>query len=135
MLTLEEVSFNLIAVFEGLRLNAYRDSVGIWTIGYGHTHGVKEGDVITKEQALEFFKLDCKSLFERVITYPIQEGAALVSFGYNLGISTLDHILSCGDMTKILIYDKAGSKHYQIPGLTARRKLEYTLIQLSRGNK
>lgn len=133
MLTLEEVSFNLISVFEGLKLSAYKDSIGIWTIGYGHTPA-HEGDVITSEQALEFFKQDCKSLFDRVSFRPIQEGAALVSFGYNLGLHALEQLLVDGDICKILLYDKAGSGHYRVPGLTARRKLEYTLIQLSRGN-
>mgnify|MGYP004717600451 CR=1 FL=1 len=37
---------NLIKRFEGLELKAYKDSVGILTIGYGHTHAVKAGDVI-----------------------------------------------------------------------------------------
>ena len=42
---------DLIELFEGLRLRAYRDPVGVATIGYGHTSGVRMGDVITKEQA------------------------------------------------------------------------------------
>ena len=36
----------LIKKFEGIELQAYQDSVGVWTIGYGHTKGVKEGDNI-----------------------------------------------------------------------------------------
>ena len=37
----------LIKKFEGIELEAYQDSVGVWTIGYGHTKGVKEGDNIS----------------------------------------------------------------------------------------
>ena len=41
----------LIKKFEGIELQAYQDSVGVWTIGYGHTKGVKEGDNISLKQA------------------------------------------------------------------------------------
>ncbi len=41
----------LIKKFEGCELTAYQDAVDVWTIGYGHTKGVKEGDSITKEEA------------------------------------------------------------------------------------
>jgi lysozyme len=41
----------LIKKFEGCELDAYQDSVGVWTIGYGHTKEVKEGDKINKDEA------------------------------------------------------------------------------------
>ena len=41
----------LIKKFEGCRLTAYQDSVGVWTIGYGHTKDVDEGLEITKQEA------------------------------------------------------------------------------------
>ena len=43
---------NLIKEFEGLRLVAYKCPAGVWTIGYGHTYNVKEGDVITQGQQI-----------------------------------------------------------------------------------
>lgn len=43
---------------EGLRLKAYKCSAGVWTSGYGHTAGVKQGDVITKEQASTWLDAD-----------------------------------------------------------------------------
>ena len=43
----------LIKEFEGLRLKAYKCPGGVWTIGYGHTTGVKPGMVITEAQAEE----------------------------------------------------------------------------------
>ncbi|MGL4675515.1 MAG: lysozyme, partial [Wohlfahrtiimonas sp.] len=44
----------LIKEFEGCKLKAYQDSVGVWTIGYGHTKNVRKGDVITQTQADQF---------------------------------------------------------------------------------
>ncbi len=49
--TINDAGLNLIKSFEGLRLDAYRDVAGIWTIGYGHIRGVSEGMTITEEQA------------------------------------------------------------------------------------
>ncbi len=48
---ISENGLALIKRFEGLRLTAYQDSVGVWTIGYGHTSGVSEGQTITQTQA------------------------------------------------------------------------------------
>jgi lysozyme len=42
---------SLIKKFEGCELDSYKDAVGVWTIGYGHTKNVKEGMTISKEQA------------------------------------------------------------------------------------
>ena len=44
---------NLIKKFESCKLTAYKDSKGVYTIGYGHTKNVKKGMVISKQQALE----------------------------------------------------------------------------------
>ena len=49
-----EAGINLIKRFEGLRKTAYLCPSGIWTIGYGHTKGVRKGDIITEEQATAF---------------------------------------------------------------------------------
>lgn len=48
----------LIKEFEGLRLKAYKCPGGVWTIGYGHTAGVKPGMVISERQAEEYLKAD-----------------------------------------------------------------------------
>lgn len=45
-----------ICEFEGCKLTAYKCPAGIWTIGYGHTNGVKQGQRITKEQAINYLK-------------------------------------------------------------------------------
>ena len=49
---------NFIKSHEALRLKAYQDSKGVWTIGWGHTKGVQPGDVITREQAEQFIRDD-----------------------------------------------------------------------------
>lgn len=88
---------NKIKEFEGLRLKAYKCSAGVWTIGYGHTAGVKEGDTITKICADEFFDQDIVK-FEKGVTELIQGAKkelrqvqfdALVSFAFNLGLAAL----------------------------------------------
>ena len=43
---------------EGCKLTAYQDTAGVWTIGYGHTAGVKRGDRCTQYQAEQFLKED-----------------------------------------------------------------------------
>ena len=48
---LSQKGVDFIKAHEALRLKAYQDSKGVWTIGWGHTKGVKPGDVITREQA------------------------------------------------------------------------------------
>ena len=82
--------------FEGLRLAAYRDSGGVWTIGWGHTRGVKEGDTCTEEQAelwlLEDAQIAVNCVNRRVYTDLTQfMFDAMVSFVFNVG---------CGAFTK-----------------------------------
>lgn len=76
--------------FEGLRLKAYQDIAGIWTIGYGDTEGVTKGMVITKEEAeerlvkrLREFEGYINTLVKVVITQ--NQFDALVSLVYNIG--------------------------------------------------
>lgn len=80
----------LIKEFEGLRLRAYLCPGGVWTIGYGHTAGVKPGMTITEEQAEQFLKEDL-IIFERAVNnqnLSINQNQfdALVSLIYNIGI-------------------------------------------------
>ena len=57
----------LIKQFEGCILHSYKDCVGVLTIGYGHTQGVKEGPVITQAQAEDMLRNDLK-VYEREVT-------------------------------------------------------------------
>lgn len=126
--------------FEGLRLEAYRDIVGVLTIGYGHTKGVKEGDKITKEQAVLLLRQDlqhCLEDVERLVKVPLTQGQfdALVDFTFNLGggaleRSTLLRLLNEknyeGAVLEFQKWNKAGGK--EVAGLTRRRKAEADLF-------
>lgn len=87
---LSEKGKTLIKKYEGLKLSAYKCPAGVWTIGYGHTAGVFEGQKITSDQADEFFDNDIKQ-FEKIVlelcNVPLKQGQfdALVSFVYNVG--------------------------------------------------
>ena len=57
-LSISNNGLSLIKRFEGCRLTAYQDSIGIWTIGYGHTSGVAKGQTITQIQADRYLKAE-----------------------------------------------------------------------------
>ncbi|UNE54372.1 lysozyme [Bartonella machadoae] len=131
----------LIKQWEGLRLNAYKDAIGIWTIGYGHTNSagkpfVHKGMTITEEQAEEFLCHDLQQFentVERVVQVSLtdEQFAALVSFCYNVGTaafcnSTLLKKLNQGEYEAVPFelqkWTKAGGKRLQ--GLVHRRTAE-----------
>jgi lysozyme len=106
-MNVSETGIELIKKFEGCVLKAYKCPAGIWTIGYGHTSGVKEGQTITKAQAKELLKQDLKQFevgVNNLVNVPLNQNQfdALVSFCYNLGTgnlknSTLLKLLNRGD--------------------------------------
>ena len=75
---------------EALRLNAYLDAAGVWTIGYGHTGGVNSGDVISEKQAEEFLRADLATAERALNRTRLQlnqnQFDALVSFIFNVGV-------------------------------------------------
>ena len=85
-----EECINAIKGFETLELKAYKCPAGVLTIGYGHTRGVKRGQVITKVQADVLLKGDIlnveKSLNSMSITFTQGQFDALVDFCFNLGM-------------------------------------------------
>lgn len=89
LMTISQKGIDLIKGFEGCKLFAYRDSVGVPTIGYGHIKDVKMGMSITQKQAEEFLKSDIKPI-ERLlngmgINYTQNQFDALTSWIFNLG--------------------------------------------------
>jgi len=131
---------HLLKSFEGLRLTAYIDAVGVWTIGYGTTRGVKRGMKITKAQAENLMKRDLVTFESAVRKYtkvPLNSDqfSALVSFTYNVGVgafskSTLLRMLNQknirGAADQFLRWNKGGGR--ELPGLTRRRKAERALF-------
>jgi lysozyme len=127
--TTAQLAAALIAVFEGPeRLTAFRDSGGAWTIGRGHTAGVKEGDTCTHEQAVAWFAQDQAPLLSMVSDRPPLAAAAYSSFGYNCGRGALANVLAGKDT--ILNPKHATDRHgVTQPGLVSRRALEAILIE------
>ena len=125
---------NIIKTFEGCRLTAYKCPAGVWTIGYGHTAGVKQGDKITQQRADELLRNDMK-IYESYVnklnrTFNQNQFDALVSFCYNCGAGSLQTLCRNRNTQQIaqaiLKYDKANGK--SLPGLTRRRKMEQALF-------
>ncbi|AID17956.1 endolysin [Acinetobacter phage YMC11/12/R2315] len=144
-MTTSDTGINLISTFEGTRLTAYDDGVGVWTIGIGTTvypNGtkVKKGDTCTSEQAKTYFKHDLIK-FENVVNesvkVPLSQNQfdALVSLTYNIGSgafknSTLLKLLNNGDYQgaadQFPAWKKAGGR--VLEGLVKRRAAERSLF-------
>jgi len=131
---------NMTAKYEGCRLKAYKDSVGVLTIGYGHTKGVQEGDECTQYQADVWLDEDIQRVVDALnkdLKVPVTQSEfnALVDFAFNLGVhalegSTLWRKLSDGDYEgaarEFPRWNKAGGK--EVAGLIARRKEEQEMF-------
>ena len=88
-----ELLLNKIIDFEGCKLTAYRCPAGVWTIGVGHTRGVKQGQKITEAQAISLLKgdlLPCENYVNNLGVCKTQgQFDALVDFCFNLGTGAL----------------------------------------------
>lgn len=88
-----DICFNKIKEFEGLRLTSYKCPAGVWTIGYGHTNGVKPGMTITTQQADTLLRGDLLPFetYVRNLELDLTQGQfdALVDFCFNLGTGSL----------------------------------------------
>lgn len=132
---------NLIKKFEGCRLSAYRDAVGVITIGYGWTKAIDGkpltmGTKITQVKAESLLREGLKSYESKVNKYDSKyhwnqnQFDALVSFCYNIG--NIDGLTANGTRSineisnKLMSYNKAGGKI--LSGLTNRRKAEKELF-------
>lgn len=133
---ISENGLNLIKKFEGCNLTAYRDAVGVLTIGYGHTGDVKEGQKITQKKADALLLEDLQRFEKHVNQYrknykfSQNEFDALVSFAFNIG--NINQLTNYGKRNKgmiadkMLLYTKAGGK--QLSGLVKRRRAEHDLF-------
>jgi lysozyme len=137
---LSTTGLQFIANFEGLMLDAYKDIVGVATIGYGHTRNVKMGDKVTATEALILLREDAHEAIKdvrRLVKVSLTQGQfdALVSFTFNLGggaleRSTLLRMLNEknyeGARMEFHKWNKAGGR--EVSGLTRRRKAEADLF-------
>lgn len=139
-MTTSQTGINLIKEFEGCVLTAYKCPAGAWTIGYGHTSGVQQGQTITQAQAEAYLKSDL-AIYENAVnsyvTVSLNQNQfdALVSFAYNCGTgalktSTLLTLLNQGNYSgaanELDKWVKAGST--TLEGLVRRRAAEKALF-------
>lgn len=141
--TISSKGIDLIAEFEGCRLNAYRCPAGVPTIGYGHTRGVKMGDrlksvVAAKQLLLEDLENEYIPGVLACVKVPLTQNQldALVSLAYNIGVgalskSTLIRKLNAEDYqgasAEFLKWNRAAGQ--VLPGLSRRRRAEKQLFQ------
>ncbi|MDM1248525.1 lysozyme [Acinetobacter sp. R933-2] len=147
---ISEKGFTLIREFEGLQLEAYKDTGGVWTIGFGtikYPNGisVKKGDTCTIQQAEQWLKNDCKwvdTCLDKNIKVHLNQNQfdALASFVYNIGEtafvkSTMLALINENSLTLAAsqfdrwVYDN-GKK---IQGLVNRRSKEKALFKKALG--
>jgi len=131
----------LIKEFEGCRLDAYKDAVGIWTIGYGSTGPhVHPGDHITPQEAESLLQADLER-FEQAVDQAApgataNQFAAMVALSFNIGISALlrstvlrEHKAGHHEAAAqaFLMWSKAGGR--TLAGLVRRREAEANLYR------
>jgi lysozyme len=127
--------------FEGLRLAAYQDSAGVWTIGYGHTGaGVHAAQRITESEAETLLRVDLAAALEsvrRAVLVTLTQGQfdALVDFCFNVGRgnflgSSLLRCVNTGETERAAeqfgLWVHAGGR--VVPGLARRRAAEAALF-------
>jgi lysozyme len=131
----------LTCSFEGLRLEAYQDSAGVWTIGFGHAGtGVHAGQRITEQEAEALLRADLAEAIEcvrRALTVTLTQGQfdALVDLCFNVGRgnflgSSLLRYVNAGETERAAQqfgrWVHAGG--HVIPGLVRRRAAEAALF-------
>lgn len=134
---------NLIQRFEGFRSEAYLCPAGVWTIGYGHTAGVKPGDTCTPDEADEFLKQDLRTAENTVNAQYLDhlnqcQFDALVSFVYNVGSGNF----TSSTLLKKLKKDTSATRELEaewkkwkyankveLKGLVRRRAAEWSLYK------
>ena len=138
---ISENGLELIKKFEGCETTAYQDSVGVWTIGFGHTKGVEEGQPCSIEDA-ESMLADEMDEYEGYINNMVKvelqqhEFDALVAWVYNLGPtnlgeSTMLKVLNGGQFDRVPDemnrWTRAGGEILE--GLVRRRQAESLMFQ------
>lgn len=125
--------------FEGLRTHAYKDSVGVSTVCYGETAGVKMGDTYTVIQCKEMLAKSLTKYIDAVkrcvkVPMPLHRQVAIISFTYNVGGGTMCKSgvvreLNKGNVQRacdnLLLYNRGGGR--VLKGLTIRRQAERVL--------
>ena len=133
----------LIKKYEGCRLEAYLCPAGVWTIGWGHTAGVYQGQTITQEEADRLFLEDVKvysnavEKYQERFNFTQNQFDVLTSFAYNCGVGSLANVMACCNTKKEIaeeckLYNKGAG--VVLPGLVRRRAEEYQLFMSDIGS-
>ena len=128
--------------FEGLRLVAYQDCAGIWTVGYGHTgRDVRPGRVVSEFEAEVLLRVDLRDAIACVnssVEVPIEQHQfdALVDFCFNAGRGNFSRSSLLG---KVNLEDFEGAAvqfglwvnvdSKPVPGLVRRRAAEAAMFR------
>jgi lysozyme len=140
-MNISQEGISLIKKFEGCELEAYQCAAGVWTIGYGSTKDVKEGDTLTQKEAdnlLLHEMQEYEGYIKELIKVPLKQNQfdALVSWVFNLGpanlkASTMLKFLNAGDYhlipSQIKRWNKANGK--VLEGLIRRREAEALMFE------
>ena len=138
---ISQEGLSLIKKFEGCELEAYKCAAGVWTIGYGSTKGVNEGDTITQEGADKLLTEEMheyEGYINDMVTADLKQNEfdALVSWVFNLGPSNLSSSTLLNRLNnkmwddvpnQIKRWNKAGGQVLQ--GLVRRREAEALLFE------
>ncbi|QAZ38420.1 hypothetical protein C1M51_02730 [Methylibium sp. Pch-M] len=138
---INQAGVELLKQWEGCRLTAYQDIVGVWTIGWGRTTDVQEGDTCTQEQADEWLREELVGFRDAVLkacTKPPtpNELSALTVFAYNVGVRAMTQSTALrrhnngdpeGCIEAMKWFNMAGGR--VVKGLIARRHAEAVLYQ------
>ena len=129
----------LIKKFEGCKLKSYKCPAGVWTIGYGHTEDIKEGDIVSPEEANKLLRADVFK-FEEYVTDNVIVNLTQNQFDLgvgNLRNSTMLKKLNNADYTSVPFemkrWNKAGGK--TLDGLVRRRQAESLLFESKEWHK
>ena len=140
-MNISQEGISLIKKFEGCKLEAYQCAAGVWTIGYGSTKDVKEGDTLTQKEADNLLLHEMQvyeGYIKELIKVPLKQNQfdALVSWVFNLGpanlkASTMLKFLNAGDYhlipSQIKRWNKANGK--VLEGLIRRREAEALMFE------
>jgi lysozyme len=144
-LNVTDQGLSMLRRLEGCRCRAYKDSAGVWTIGYGHTSmagppPVKPGMRISRREADAILARDVAGFARGVaslLDVPLSDGqfSALVSFAYNIGLenfrkSSVLRAVNSGNFEsvprRLSLWVKAGGR--VLPGLVSRRAAEAAMF-------
>lgn len=133
------IAQKMLRQFEECRLTAYQDEGGIWTIGWGHTGDVQEGDTITQEHADYWLDADSRlatTLLDKQLKVRLgtNQAGALISFSYNIGANAFRNSTALADLNEgkvsavpVEMFRWVHVKGKVSPGLVKRRGAEIAL--------